>query len=113
MSPEANALLARLRRSGFTLRDEAGKLVVTPGNRLSAEDRIAVTRLRDPLLDLVRAEHAEDVLDRLTASGWQPRWGPGHPREQPAVLVTLAGVSAGWHLAEWEAFEAFARRPQL
>jgi hypothetical protein len=49
-------LLARLRSLGFRLEAEGGKVVVTPGSRLTAPDRDAIRACRDELLGMLEGE---------------------------------------------------------
>src|SRR5579863_2902729 len=84
-------LLDRLRRDGFAVRADAGKLLVSPAARLTPELRAEIAEERDGLLTLVEAEQMGPVPSSTTWTGHARHW-----EAAPAVDAQAWAEAVAW-----------------
>lgn len=68
----AAELLALLSSSGFTVRLDGGKLLVSPASRLTDDERAALREHRERLLDLL--DPATELAVNAPKAAWPVQW---------------------------------------
>ncbi len=92
---DATDILVRLRAAGFTLREQAGAVMVTPASKLTMDQRAEITANKPALLVLLRGSPPEiDDFDRQVDAHIRS-WGPPPWQVTPAHTGSIGPPCPG------------------
>lgn len=105
----AEALITSLERAGFTVRLDAGQLRVSPGSKLSAEQKAAITQHVQAMTYLLSTWPSKECQEAMDAEPRWPEWSEGqHVQARMTAVVNLFGrlvcVDAEEHRLALQAF---------